>query len=99
MTKFAETITEDMEGELLAEVLVDHWHAGAGSTLFADEMIHAARAARVSTDRILDVIESVNDYRGHDLDADTLAHSFVPQERIADVCALLDEIATMCVRM
>lgn len=99
MTKFARTITEDMEGELLAEVLVDHWHAGAGSTLFADEMIHAARAARVSTDRILDVIESVNDYRGHDLDADTLAHAFVPEENRQAVRDLLDQIVAMCVSM
>lgn len=90
---------EDAEGEELAKVIVNHWHTGAGSTLFAEEVIFTCEATGISADAIADIINAVNDYRGHDSARDTLSHAFVPAANRRAVCDLLDRIQALCVRM
>ena len=97
----AGTITEDegMEGNELAHVIIDHWHAGAGAMLYADEVAHACKTVGVSSDYVMAVVGAVNAMRGHDMDKDVLGHAFVPQENIEAVTALLDQVAALCVSM
>lgn len=87
-----------MEVKELARVIIDHWHAGAGSMLFADDMMNACKTLDVSADSIADFIKAVNDYRGYDFTTDALECTFVPVKNVARVCALLDEITALCVR-
>lgn len=93
------TITEDMEGEQLSEIIVDHWHMGAGSTVFASEVFLACKATGLPADTIMDVIGAINEHRGHDTATDVLSHAFVPKENEQAVRDLLDQIQGLCVSM
>ena len=97
MSGFAGTITEDMEGEQLSEIIVDHWHTGAGSTVFASEIGAACKDTGLSADAIMDVIGAINERRGHDFATDVLDHAFVPKENEQAVRDLLDQIQGLCV--
>lgn len=97
MSAFAGTITEDMEGEELSSLIVNHWHIGAGSTVFVDELVHAQEVTGISVDAIADAVKAINQYRGHTFDADILTHAFVPDDNRQAVCDLLDQIIGMCV--
>ena len=93
------SITEEMQGEELGRVIADYWRVRVGSTVFFDEAISASKATGLPIDRIADVIEAMDSHRGHDYDADVLACSFVPEENVAKVCELLDQIQALCVSM
>lgn len=97
MSDFAGIFTEDMEGEELAQVVIDHWCVGAGATLFIEEVAHGCAATGISADSIKDFAESVNEYRHHDFSTDVLAHAFVPADKERAVRALLDVVVGLCV--
>jgi len=95
----AGTITEDedMEGIELGRLLNKHWRCGAGSMLYFDELISACRATETSADDVMEFIDAVNSYRHHKYEDDVMDTSFVPQENIEAVTALLDQVAALCV--
>lgn len=99
MQEFQGTITEDMEGEILTKVICDHWHAGCGAMVLADEVFAACKATHISADRVLEFTHTVDEYRGHDHSADVLTCAFVPEENMGRVCELLDEIIGLCVKL
>ena len=98
MSEFAGAFDESTEGEELASVIVKHWHIGAASTVYVDELIYAHEVTGISLDDIAAVVNAVNEFRHHDDATDVLAHAFVPSANLRDVCALLDQIQSLCVR-
>jgi len=98
MSGYAGVFDESTEGEELAQVITDHWGCGAGAWITLDEVIYAHETTGVPIATIEALTNAVNNYRGHSSDVDTLSHAFCPRERIADVCALLDQIQSLCVR-
>ena len=97
--EFAGPITEDMEGEILTKVICDHWHAGCGVMVTADELYSACKATHISPDRVMEFCGAVDEYRGHDHSADVLTCAFVPQENMDKVCELLDQIIGLCAKI
>lgn len=96
MAEQHETNTQAEGGEELARILVDHWHVGAGATVFLEELIEAHKRTGITFDDFAAVTRIINESRHYDFESDRLGTAFVPQANIGAVCDLLDQITELC---
>ena len=94
-----ETMTEGADGMELAELVVDHWHVGAGTMIWANEVGRACDETGVDIEDAYRFVNAVNKERGHDVRTDVLSSAWVPADRVAEVTELLDRIEGLCVRL
>lgn len=92
------SITEEMQGEELHAIVRRHWRMGIASGVRFHEGVTAAKMLGVPLAAIKEAINVIDRERGYnDPREDVMENYFVPEENVAKVCELLDQIQGLCV--